>query len=128
MLSAIAGKAPKAVQLVKPVSGGKLVARFQALEELRNLGPDAKIHALAIVGVARQGKSTLLELLVGIKDAFKTADGTKPCTEGIHMLIVPFKNDGISYLVRLHSIPAREILQVLSGVCIQPIASSSNAS
>jgi hypothetical protein len=89
-----------AMQLVRPVSEGRLVAKTQALEELRKLGPNAKIYALAIVGVARQGKSTLLEFIAGTRGAFKTADGTKPCTEGIHMLIVPFNNKDNSYLVR----------------------------
>lgn len=90
----------KATQLVRPISNSQFQACEDALQQLTDLGPDARIKVLSIAGVSRQGKSTLLELLAGRMGAFKIADGTDPCTEGIHMLIAPEGDSKNSFLVR----------------------------
>jgi hypothetical protein len=92
----------KAVQLVRPISSRQFEACSDALAQLSGLGPNARVKVLSIAGVSRQGKSTLLELLAGRKGAFKIADGTDPCTQGIHMLITPTEDVKDGFLVRFH--------------------------
>lgn len=92
--------ARKAVQLIKPVSTHVFEACSEALQDIEDLGENARIKVLSIAGVARQGKSTLLELLAGRKGAFKVADGTAACTQGIHMLITPVPGEKNTFLVR----------------------------
>lgn len=94
------GDSRKAVQLVRPVSARHFEACSEGLAQIEALGPDARIKVLSIAGISRQGKSTLLELLAGKMGAFKIADGTDPCTEGIHMLITPLEKERNTYLVR----------------------------
>jgi hypothetical protein len=89
----------QAIQLVRPVSRTVFEACHEALQDIEDLGTDARIKVLSIAGVARQGKSTLLELLAGRTGAFRVADGTRACTEGIHMLIRPLPNEKKTYMV-----------------------------
>ena len=91
----------RASQLVKPVSSRQFEVCTDALQQLADLGQNARIKVLSIAGVSRQGKSTLLELLSGRVGAFKVADCTDPCTEGIHMLITRESDDEDNYLVRV---------------------------
>lgn len=76
------------------------MANTEALDQIRALGKNAKIKVVSIGGVARQGKSTLLELLSGASGAFRAADGTEPCTQGIHMLVKRKDDRSNEYLVR----------------------------
>jgi ABC-type polysaccharide/polyol phosphate transport system ATPase subunit len=92
-------RAQKAVQLIKAVSKGGFEACSEALQDIEDLGQAARIKVLSIAGVARQGKSTFLELLAGRTGSFKVADGTAACTQGISMLITPREKN--TYLVRL---------------------------
>lgn len=92
--------ATKAVQLVCPTAAHSFEACSEALQYIEELGSEARIKVLSIAGVARQGKSTLLELISGQKGAFQVADGTQACTQGIHMLITPVPRERNTYLVR----------------------------
>lgn len=112
-------QSPKAVQLVRPVSTGRFEACAEALEQLSALGQTARIKVLSIAGVSRQGKSTLLELLANRVGAFKIADGTDPCTEGINMLITPLTEQKDGYLVR--SLVPRHIQPIAHSQASHPV-------
>lgn len=74
------------LELVKVVAG-----RFHLVEEavdhLRTLkGP---VGIVAVCGRSKQGKSYLLNQLIGRKGTFGVGSGLKKCTEGIWMWIDP---------------------------------------
>jgi ribosome biogenesis GTPase A len=94
----------RAIQLVRPISREQFLVPTESLDQLRALGKNARIRVVSIGGVARHGKSTLLELLAGKRGAFRAADGTTPCTQGIHMLITRPDEKKNEYLVRFPSI------------------------
>lgn len=73
----------KSLQLVSLTDLGNLRLNQNALDILRKI--EKPIAVLSIVGPSRTGKSYLLSMMLGFKDAFQTSDSFEACTSGIWM-------------------------------------------
>ena len=99
---------------------GKFHVGEQALEMLR--ATKDPVGVVAVCGRARQGKSFILNQLLGQSTGFQVAPSVRPCTKGLWMWSSPIKRknaDGSQYqLVRTdHSV---EVRLVVPAACMQP--------
>ena len=72
--------------------------RQGALDVLRAI--DGPIAVISMSGRAREGKSFILNQLLGQNGAFKVASTQRPCTKGIWLWSKPiprFTNDGFGF-------------------------------
>lgn len=63
-------------------SRGKLVVSSAGDSVLRTIPTAAPVNLVSIVGPARNGKSSLMNAVIGDGDTFKMSAAVKPCTEG----------------------------------------------
>ena len=90
----------KAIQLVE-VKGEQLVVKEKAVEHLQqiaNENGDKPVTVVSLIGKYRSGKSTLLNDLIGKKDAFCAGDGTDTVTKGVWCYIIRKQDKYIIYM------------------------------
>ena len=95
------------LRLLSQDADGKFILGEEALSALSSVkGP---VGVVAVCGRARQGKSFILNQLLGRSNGFKVAPTIRPVTKGLWMWSAPVERtlpDGSKYhLVRLISIP-----------------------
>lgn len=73
---------PAALQLVRQVNGSAYELCPAAVKQLQDLG-DTPIAVVSIAGVAREGKSYILNRLTEAAGGFPVSKSVDPCTHGI---------------------------------------------
>ncbi|CAG9467408.1 unnamed protein product [Pedinophyceae sp. YPF-701] len=87
------GGSAKPLELVQyDSSTGKFQVGKEALSVLR--GVKGPVAVVAVCGRARQGKSYILNQLLGRSNGFQVAPSVRPCTKGLWMWSAPIKRTG----------------------------------